>query len=325
MIDWTSSSTQFFVYYGTQFFGTFFRQRRDKTTGALVSTASLSGVLSAGGTLRASFVSVAAMNRAAQSEFVIAVGPFSANPTTTQIARTINQGVSFTTFASGLSSSITAMFYSFDGTTLYAAAAAAESSGVARCTTLPFSCSQVGTIPRHVNHLAVDPQNSNVVFAATIAGGFRYNSPGFFTSIDGGATWVDGSVPGSLLATASLGGAVTFINSPTANTVVVGTSNGVLIPDAAVGGWKQLARGLPKVAVTDMLYEAADDTLVLVCTIKQFDCLSQLFACLPGIQLTIIFGSSFIRPRLDVACGFYGKPVQRPAELLRSSSRRVHL
>jgi hypothetical protein len=45
------------------------------------------------------------------------------------------------------------------------------------------------------------------------------------------------------------------------NTVAVGTSNGVLVPSGV--GWKRLAPGLPKVAISQMVYEPMDDTLVV--------------------------------------------------------------
>jgi hypothetical protein len=284
MIDWTSDSTLFFVYFGTNYYRKNFRRQTFlKTTGIHQSTAYLHTTLSKQGS--ASFVSVAAMNRAAQSEFVVAVGTTEFN--TNQIARTTDRGTSFTTFNTGHISSISAMFYSFDGTTLYVAAG--NNGRVARCSTGgALICAQVGMIARYVNHLAVDPRNSNVVFAATIASESRYNSTGFYTSTDGGASWVNGAVPGSLLATAAVGGAVTFINSALANTVVVGTSNGVLIPDTGAGGWKQLATGLPKVAVLDMLYEPADDTLVLATLGRGVWFLRQASAAASGAPLEFV-------------------------------------
>jgi hypothetical protein len=48
----------------------------------------------------------------------------------------------------------------------------------------------------------------------------------------------------------------------TVNTVAVGTSNGVLVPDGS-DSWRVLVAGLPTVAVLDMVYDETDDLLVV--------------------------------------------------------------
>jgi hypothetical protein len=61
-----------------------------------------------------------------------------------------------------------------------------------------------------------------------------------------------------------MGGSVVYISNSAGpvNTVAVGTSNGVLVPDGT-NSWRVLAAGLPTVAVLDMVYDETDDLLVV--------------------------------------------------------------
>jgi hypothetical protein len=83
-----------------------------------------------------------------------------------------------------------------------------------------------------------------------------------FKSTNGGADWID--TADSPLDTAALGGSVVYISNSagTVNTVAVGTSNGVLVPDGT-NSWRVIAAGLPTVAVLDMVYDETDDLLVV--------------------------------------------------------------
>ena len=122
-------------------------------------------------------------------------------------------------------------------------------------------CELVGSVCAKVRHLAVNPDNSNEVYAATTNDDL--SSPGVFVSTDGGSNWGDITIPGSPVDWAAIGGSVAYINKDTISAVVVGTSNGVYVFDSITMTWTLLAKDLPTVPVMDMLYEATDDRLVL--------------------------------------------------------------
>lgn len=76
--------------------------------------------------------------------------------------------------------------------------------------------------------LAVNPTDPDVVYAVTIA-------VTAFESTDGGSSWTDITVAGSLLATAATanngGSSVAYINKGSVSTVMLSTSNGILVPE----------------------------------------------------------------------------------------------
>lgn len=255
MIDYTSDPELMFLYYGTQTYRNFVREAVDKATGTTASVSFLELPQLAG------FVSVAALNPFDATVFAVATDE-------TEIMLSRDRGNSFDdVYATPLTDIITAMVWSADGTLLYVT----DGSSVARCLLNPTDL-DCGTVvasddafgASSVRHLTMDPSDNSTVFAASTANSRDFSSPAVFMSTDGGATWNDISVPGSLLNTASLGGSVAYISKASVSTVAVGTSNGVLVPDGGVGsGWRVLSPGLPKVAVLDMVYEPIDDTLVV--------------------------------------------------------------
>jgi hypothetical protein len=213
------------------------------------------------------FVTVGAMNPANQAIFAIATGQnlFPTNG----ITITANRGNSFSLISTGLRTSITAMAWSRDGTILYVA----SSSDITRCVLNlsqgKFRClpTPVGSVGAVVSSLTVDWTNSDTLYAVTTSlyfpgSGTSIDSPAVFVSFDGGSSWADITIQGSLVDTAATGVAAVYINKDSVSTVVVGTSNGVLVPDGS-RSWKVLAKGLPTVTVMDMVYEPVDDRLVV--------------------------------------------------------------
>jgi hypothetical protein len=262
MIDYTSDPNFSFFYFGSQNFKSPTRATVNKNTGVM-TTATVR--LPSG--FEGDFVTVAAMNPADQKVFAVAVRRTSSlrpnrNPID-QIALTINRGSNYANFASAPTSlSITAMVWSNDGNILYVA----SGFNVAACafissTTGSLVCAVVGSVGASVRHLAVNPDNSNEVYAATTNSDL--SSPGVFFSMNGGSTWADITIRGSPVDTAAIGGSVAYIKKGPTSAVVVGTSNGVHVFDSTTITWKLLATDLPKVPIMDMLYEETDDRLVL--------------------------------------------------------------
>jgi hypothetical protein len=172
----------------------------------------------------------------------------------------------FATFVSRLSGNIADMAYSFDGMFLYLAS---DSRQVSRCNfAVATPCGVRGTIPgsKSVRRLAVDPANSQNVAAVLTRASFAFTAPAVFYSTNGGSAWNDVSVPGSLVTTAGVGGAVAYVRNGAGPEylLAVATSNGVLIQDGGIGvGWKLLAHGLPKTLMGQMIYDATDDLLIV--------------------------------------------------------------
>ena len=249
MIDHTSDPGLVHFYHGTQYFKPFYRTTFAADDGAFVAQRSL--FLPA----EASFVGLSAMNPASQNEFAVAVGIFN-------ITFTDDRGDTFGVMADSGLGRISAMVWSHDGTFLYAS----DGRGVAQCTSLGV-CTVQGDVPSnfYVRHLAVNAADHEHIFAAAFSNRFSVIGCRVFMSDDGGLSWQDITVDGSPVDDASLGGSVAYISSNTMNTIAVGTSSGVFIPDGpTIGtGWKLLAGGLPTVAVMDMEYEPDDDTLVV--------------------------------------------------------------
>jgi len=172
-----------------------------------------------------------------------------------------------------LGATISAMAWSGDGSALYLVD---EVQNVARCVVFisSLSCARVGNVGAGFNffmrHMAVDPSDPRRLFLAAVRSKLDFRFPAMFSSNDGGSTWTDITISGSLLDQAPLGGAVAYIekvlelgdgSTQMVSTVAFGTSRGVLFLDGGLG-WKLLANGLPTVTVMDMVYEPADDTLV---------------------------------------------------------------
>lgn len=105
--------------------------------------------------------------------------------------------------------------------------------------------------------LAVNPNDQNNVYGVTTLSNA-------FESADGSSSWNDITVAGSLLDTsADESSSIAYISKGPSNTIVMGTSNGILVPTDGTSGWKVLAVGLPKVLVYDMVYEETNDILIV--------------------------------------------------------------
>jgi hypothetical protein len=261
MIDYKSDPDFSFFYFGAQKFGFYVRVAISKNTneqGEPVDIPLPSG-------LEGDFVTVAAMNPADQTVFAVAVritpAPNTAPGPINQIAFTVDKGDNYTTVTSApISGNITSMVWSDDGNVFvasgdnFAACAFTLSTGLLNCTV-------VGNVGASVRRLAVNPDKSNEVYAATTNPDL--SSPGVFVSTNGGSTWADITIPGSPVDTARIGGSVAYIKKGTTSAVVVGTSNGVHFFDSTTMTWKLLATDLPKVPIMEMLYEETDDRLVL--------------------------------------------------------------
>lgn len=264
MIDYASDPDNLYFYFGNQRYLFMFRATLNKTSFEFTKVVNLRPKF---GNRNGDFVSVGAMNPANQAIFAIATGQ-NLFPTD-GISITGNRGEAFSLFSTGLRTSITAMAWSRDGTILYVA----SSSDITRCVLNlsrgTFRClpTPVGSVGAVVSSLAVDWTNSDTLYAVTTSlyfpgSGTSIDSPAVFVSFDGGSTWADITIPGSLVDTAATGVAAVYLNKDSASTVVVGTSNGVLVPDGS-RSWKVLAKGLPTVTVMDMVYEPVDDRLVV--------------------------------------------------------------
>jgi len=254
MIDYISDAQFMFLYFGTQF-RLSVRAKIDKFTGITDSVVFIS--LPQLG----SFVSVRAMNPVDATVFAVATA--SSSPPSVMLTR--DRGSTFAIFITPLTLTITAMVWSTNESLVVAA-----ETEVAICmlTTITLNCGVaiVGNVGIGVvvRQLAVDPMSSANLFAATTETGFL--SPAVYSSTDAGVTWTDISMPGSLIDTAALGGAVAYMAKGSVSSVVAGTSNGVLVPvpdNSAANGWRLLTNGLPTVLIYEMVYEAVDDTLVV--------------------------------------------------------------
>jgi hypothetical protein len=261
MIDYKSDAAFIYLYFSYQKGGSFSRAKVMIATGAIDSITNIYPG-------PAPFVSVLAMNPNDQKVFAFG------KSTTSDLFLTKDRGDNYVSESTMLGSTPTigAMVWSADGSYLYVAEYAGRH--IARCdfdsVAGDLSCTKTkvssNSDSKNVLQLAVDPSNNNNVVAAICAGS-AYSSPGAVMSTDGGDTWTDITVTGSLLAMASSGGAVAYIpnaDGSIASIVAVGTSDGVLIPDGAIGdGWKRIAERLPRVPVLDMAYYKENDKLVV--------------------------------------------------------------
>jgi hypothetical protein len=266
MIDYASDPDNLYFYYGDNNFLELRRTTVSKSTLVITSVVDIQPNM--GAVRFGDFVSVGAMNPADQRVFAIGTGLFTSFYPSNGISITADRGNTFNTVQTGESGGITAMAWSQDGLYLYVA----SSEAITKCTwdaaLEDLTCAPAGNVGAVVRSLAVDSNDSDVLYAVTtstyISSRRRtptFDDPAVFESTDRGATWTDISVTGSLLNTAASGGAAAFIGNDSVSTVVVGTSNGVLVPDGTES-WNVLAKGLPKVPVLEMVYEPADDTLV---------------------------------------------------------------
>jgi hypothetical protein len=250
MIDYKSDGEQIYLYYGSQRYDSFSRARYSIATGRRLQTVNIRPNLQN----QPGFVSVAAMNPFDQKILAVAA---SVDVVMLSLDRGDTTFINYGAFTGN--TPITAMAWSADGEILYVAGG--DTGKISSCVLSPtagsLTCDVKAPVGSFTPHLAVNPTNSNEIFATT-----DFNSPAVFKSTDGGAAWINIDTAGSPLDTAALGGSVVYISRWPVNTVAVGTSNGVLVPDGT-NSWRVLAAGLPTVAVLDMVYDETDDLLVV--------------------------------------------------------------
>jgi hypothetical protein len=254
MIDYKSDGAQIYLYYGYQNYGAFFRARVSTTTGNTLGVTDIAANLPNS----PSFLSVTAMNPFDQKILAVAA---SVDVVMLSLDRGSTTFINYGVFTGD--TQITAMAWSANGEILYVAGGVTgKISSCALSNTGILNCSVKVPVGSFTRHLAVNPTNSAELFAATV--GSDHSSPAVFKSTIGGANWIDIDTAASPLDTAAMGGSVVYISNSAGpvNTVAVGTSNGVLVPDGT-NSWRVLAAGLPTVAVLDMVYDETDDLLVV--------------------------------------------------------------
>jgi hypothetical protein len=255
MIDYKSDSEHIYFYYGSQYYGVFVRSQVSIATGETVDIQYIQSNLKN----EAAFVSVAAMNPFNQKVLVVAAAVDIIMLSLHRGDTTFTNHVAFTG-----DTTITAMAWSADGETLYVAGG--DTGKISSCAFngADLTCVVKGTVGSFTLDLAVNPTNSNELFAATVPISFSIYSPAVSKSTNGGNAWSAIDTTNSPLDTAALGSSVVYISNSagTVNTVAVGTSNGVLVPDGS-DSWRVLVSGLPTVAVVGMVYDETDDLLVV--------------------------------------------------------------
>jgi hypothetical protein len=256
MIDYKSDGASIYLYYGYQNYGALLRARVSIATGQTLEIVNIRPNLQN----QPSFVSVAAMNPFDQKILAVAASQDVIMLSLDRGQTTFTNHVVFTG-----ETTITAMAWSADGEILYVAGGnTGKITSCALSNTGFLTCVVKAPVGSSTRSLAVNPTNSNELFAASVASYWDFSSPVVFKSTLGGANWIDIDTANSPLDTAAMGGYVVYISNSAGpvNTVAVGTSNGVLVPDAT-NSWRVLAGGLPTVAVLDMVYDETDDVLVV--------------------------------------------------------------
>jgi hypothetical protein len=255
MIDYKSDGAHIYLYYGYQFWSALFRVQVSIATGLTVQTVNIRSKLQN----QPAFVSVAAMNPFDQKILAVAASR-------DVVMLSLDRGdTTFTDYGVFTGNTeITAMAWSANGEILYVAGG--NTGKISSCVLSPVSNDFTSTVKvpvgKYTRHLAVNPKNSDELFAATAY--WDFSSPAVLKSTNGGADWIEIDTVDSPLDRAEKGGSVVYISNSagTVNTVAVGTSNGVLIPDGP-NSWRVLAAGLPTVIVREMVYDETDDLLVV--------------------------------------------------------------
>jgi hypothetical protein len=258
LIDSKSSDESIYLYYSVNEGAIFTRMEIRKDTDQ-ENTIDLSDGLSLTKDY-AAFTPVTAMNPNNRVEFMVASGS-SESPDSVKITR--NRGESFQEIqvpVVGLPISAIAwdiFVYIGNGRNVvrcYPSASLLQCETPVIVTTAPDT---------GIRSLAIDPLNIAIVAATFTKSGASYFSPTVFESINGGVTWANiGGTADSLLSKSSLGGAAVYVSKDQVSFLVVGTSSGVLIR-RNTSNWELLAPGLPRVPVFGIVYETADDTLVI--------------------------------------------------------------
>jgi photosystem II stability/assembly factor-like uncharacterized protein len=118
---------------------------------------------------------------------------------------------------------------------------------VTEAVTFPFS---------RLTDIAIDPDHGNTAYALTQAKLFR--------TTDAGATWTDitAGLPG--ITSAELR-SLDYVESMSGDAIAVGSLNGTFFATESGGfmNWQRLGNGLPTVPVLDLVYDPADDVLVI--------------------------------------------------------------
>jgi len=190
------------------------------------------------------------------------------------VALSQNRGDSFTFHPMPTVDPISTLTFSADGRLLYANTVAYDNidgnyvNTIYRCVVDKWECSSIGTPPtiNFVQQIVVNPNKRHRIYimATWDQSDFRFPDVHYYD----GFKWKDITIDGSNLQNSGVGGAMSYISRRGINTIVVATSNGILVPNGRVGAkshteWKIMATGIPVVSVTDMVYDVKDDLLVL--------------------------------------------------------------
>jgi len=186
-----------------------------------------------------------------------------------QVALSRDRGNSFEYLDLPSINFISTLAFSVSGSMLYVNTFGSAVNTIYQCGIAAWACLNTGSISiGYVQQFAVPRGNDNKAFALATRARSDYRDPQVYYF--DGSMWTDITIQGSALDNAPLGGAIAYISKGTSNvnTVVVATSQGLLIPNGKVGeasftDWTLIAIGLPVVPVMDMIYESTDDILVL--------------------------------------------------------------
>ena len=167
------------------------------------------------------------------------------------VFRTTNSGISWSEINTGFGL-INMAFYALTidprtPNTIYASTA----DGIYKTVNRGDSWSKIFD-PTTVTQLAIDPQNSNILYAGTLA-------EGVYKSINGGGNWTKISTGLSNLQISGL-----VIDSHTPNTLYAGTHGGMYKSTNNGDQWTAINTGLPEKRVSALVIDSQDPSILYV-------------------------------------------------------------
>jgi len=219
---------------------------------------------------KGAFLAKMAMNPANRRIIAAAVTIGAQGTTPNRVAVSRNRGNCFRKNILPTSDAITAMVFTRDGKHIYVNTvdATTRKNTVYKCRVRNWDCTTIGEPPttQFVHQLVAHAKDNDKLFLIAHQDRVDYRNPQvhYFD----GSVWYDMTIVQSNLDNSPLGGAMAYIHSRGANTIVVATSKGIMIPNGDVGvsshtNWKIIATGIPVVSIMDMLYDETDDILVV--------------------------------------------------------------